>query len=682
LPKLIFTEIQSKKLKKLGILNSFDLLLHLPHRYIDETKIDLIKNIRPGSMFQIEAKIISIETSYRPRKNLTVYVKDVSGGLKLRFINFYPSQIKQFEEGRIVRVYGEIRLNSFLFEMIHPQYEFVSVDTPLKNFYTPVYPATEGLSQKLIFKLVQKVLEQKNLEEQYPDYFGNLYRERNLPSLLKALKLIHKPKKEYEKKLFDEKKSIFHQRLIYDELLAHQFFFRGKYHENKSYKSKPILYSDNIQQEFLSNLEFKLTNQQESAFSEIKNDISQNYPMYRLLQGDVGSGKTVVAAMGAIQAINSDFQVAFLAPTEILAEQHFEKLTFWLAKLGIKVELLTGSMNSKLKAKSYEIIKNGKAKLIVGTHALIQEKVEFKFIGLYIIDEQHRFGVKQRLALRKKSLINKNFEPHQLMMSATPIPRTLAMNYFADMDISIINELPPGRQTITTKVFSNEKRNEILDTINQHCLNGNQVYWVCPLIEESETLQLETAEKTFEDLSNYFVSHKVGLIHGRLPSNDKKEIMEKFKINNLKILVATTVIEVGVDVPNATLMVIENAERMGLSQLHQLRGRIGRGDKKSICILLYQKKLSDIAKQRLRVIYENIDGFKIAEEDLKLRGPGELLGLRQSGLPSLRVADLERDQELLVVAKADADSLLETSPKDALMHIDRWHRNYQDIGRS
>ena len=682
MPKQIFTEIQSKKLKKLGILNSLDLLLHLPLRYEDETKIDLIKNIRPGSMFQIEVKIISIEASYRPRKNLTVYVQDMTGDLKLRFINFYPSQIKQFEEGKILRVYGEIKKNTFLFEMIHPQYEFISIDTPLKNFYTPVYPATEGLSQKLIFKLVQKVFEQENLDEKYPDYFGNFYRERNLPSLLESLKLIHKPKKEYEKKLFDEKKSIFHQRIIYDELLAHQFFFRGKYHENKSYKSKPILYSDDIQQKFLNNLEFKLTKQQQSVFLEIKNDLHQSYPMYRLLQGDVGSGKTVVSAMAALQAINSGFQVAFMAPTEILAEQHFEKLTSWLTKLGIHVELLTGSMKSKLKDKSYEKIKSGEAKLIVGTHALIQEKVNFKFVGFYIIDEQHRFGVRQRLALRKKSESNKDFEPHQLMMSATPIPRTLAMSYFADMDISIINEMPPGRQSISTKMYSSEKRNQILDTINQNCLNGNQVYWVCPLIEESETLQLETAEQTFQDLSDHFLNHKLGLIHGRLPSNEKKEIMEEFKKNKIKILVATTVIEVGVDVPNATLMVIENAERMGLSQLHQLRGRIGRGDKKSICILLYKKKLSDIAKQRLKIIYENIDGFKIAEEDFKLRGPGELLGLRQSGLPSLRVADLNRDAELLNIAKIDADLLLEKSPKDVSMHINRWHRNYQDVGRS
>jgi len=682
LPKQIFTEIQSKKLKKLGILNSLDLLLHLPLRYVDETKLDLIKDIRPGSMCQIEAKIISIEVSYRPRKNLTVYVQDVTGDIKLRFINFYPSQVKQFEEGKTLRVYGEIKLNSFLFEMIHPQYEFISIDTPLKDFYTPVYPATEGLSQKLIFKLVQKVLKQENLNEQYPDYFGNLYQEKNLPSFLEALKLIHKPRKEFEKKLFDEKKSIFHQRVIYDELLAHQFFFRGKYHENKSYKSKPILYSDSIQKKFLNNLEFKLTNQQQSVFLEIKNDLNQSYPMYRLLQGDVGSGKTVVAVMAALQAINSGFQVVFMAPTEILAEQHFEKIKSWLTPLSIDVELLTGSMNPKLKKRSYEKIKSGLAKLIVGTHALIQEKVDYKSIGFYIIDEQHRFGVRQRLTLKEKSESNKNFEPHQLMMSATPIPRTLAMNYFADMDISVINEMPPGRKSITTKIFASEKRNQILDTIDQNCLSGNQVYWVCPLIEESETLQLETAEQTFQDLSNYFVNHKVGLIHGRLPSNEKKEIMEEFKKNIIKIIVATTVIEVGVDVPNATLMVIENAERMGLSQLHQLRGRIGRGDKKSICILLYQKKLSDIAKRRLKIIYENIDGFKIAEEDLKLRGPGELLGLRQSGLPSLRIADLDRDQELLSIAKSDADLLLQKSPKDVLMHINRWHRDYQDVGRA
>ena len=682
MPKKLFTEIQSKKLKKLGILNSLDLLLHLPYRYIDETKIDLIKNIRPGSMYQIEVKIISIEASYRPRKNLTVYVQDVTGDLKLRFINFYPSQIKQFEEGKILRVYGEVRSNSFLFEMVHPQYEFISIDTPLKNFYTPVYPVTEGLSQKLIFKLVQKVFKQENLNEQYPEYFGNLYQEKNLPSLLEALKLIHKPSQEYEKKIFDEKKSIFHKRLIYDELLTHQFFFRGKHHENKSYKSKPILYSDSMQKKFLNNLEFKLTNQQQSVFLEIRNDLNQSYPMYRLLQGEVGSGKTVVAVMAALQAINSGFQVAFMAPTEILAEQHFEKLNYWLTKLGIHIELLTGSMKPRLKEKSYEKIKSGEAKLIVGTHALIQEKVDYKNIGFYIIDEQHRFGVRQRVALKRKSETNKDFEPHQLMMSATPIPRTLAMNYFADMDISIINEMPPGRQSITTKVFSSEKRSQILDTINQHCLNGNQIYWVCPLIEESETLQLQTAEQTFLDLSKYFVKHKVGLIHGRLPSKDKTEIMEKFKKNKIQLLVATTVIEVGVDIPNATLMVIENAERMGLSQLHQLRGRIGRGNKKSICILLYKKKLSDIAKQRLKVIYENIDGFKIAEEDLKIRGPGEVLGLRQSGLPSLRIADLDRDHELLNLAKIDADILLKKNPKDVSLHINRWHRNYQDVGRS
>ena len=682
MPKHIFTEIQSKKLKKIGILNSLDLLLHIPLRYVDETKIDLIKDIQPGSMCQIEAEIISVEVSYRPRKNLTVYLQDESGNLKLRFINFYPSQIKQFEEGKNLRVYGEIKANSFVFEMIHPQYEFISIDTPLKNFYTPIYQLTEGLSQKLIFKLVQKVFKQENLNEQYPDYFGNLYKEKNFPSLLEALKLIHKPRKEFDKELFDEKNSIFHQRVIYDELLAHQFFFRGKYHENKSYKSTTIIYSDSIQKKFLKNLEFKLTNQQQSVLLEIKNDLNQSYPMYRLLQGDVGSGKTVVAVMAALQVINSGFQVAFMAPTEILAEQHFEKLSYWLTKFGIAVELLTGSMNPKLKNKSYEKIKSGEAKLIVGTHALIQEKVDYKSIGFYIIDEQHRFGVKQRLALKKKSESNKNFEPHQLMMSATPIPRTLAMGYFADMDISIISEMPPGRQSITTKVFSSTKRNQILDTINQHCLNGSQVYWVCPLIEESETLQLQTAEQTFLDLSNYFVKHKVGLIHGRLPSINKKAIMEEFKKNKIKILVATTVIEVGVDVPNATLMVIENAERMGLSQLHQLRGRIGRGNKKSICILLYKNNLSDIAKLRLKVIYENVDGFKIAEEDLKLRGPGEILGLRQSGLPSLRIADLDRDYELLNIAKSDADSLLEKNPKDVVMHIDRWHRNYQDLGRS
>jgi len=682
LPKSLFTELQLKKLQKLGILNELDLLLHLPTRYIDQTKLDLIKNIRPGNICYIEAEVDTVEVSFRPRKNLVVYVKDKTADLKIRFLNFYPSQVKQFEKGKILRIFGEIKKNSFLFEMIHPQYEFIEPNTPLNNFYTPVYPLTEGLTQKLFSKLIQKVLIQDNLDEKYPDYFKKLYKEKNFPTLIESLKSIHKPPNKYKKELFDDRETVFHQRVIYDELLAHQFFFRGNYHLNKTYKSKPINYSKSIHENFLNNLEFKLTNQQILVFQEIKKDLNNIYPMNRLLQGDVGSGKTVVATMAALQVIGNGYQVAFMAPTEILAEQHYEKLSTWLSKIGINVELLIGSMNNKLKTEVNKKIIDGEANLIVGTHALIQEKVKFKFIGFYIIDEQHRFGVKQRLILRKKSKLNKDFEPHQLMMSATPIPRTLAMSYFADIDISIINELPPGRKSITTKVFSDKKRNEILETINKHCLDGNQVYWVCPLIEESETLQLETAKETFQGLSDYFVKHKVGLIHGRLDSKNKKEIMKKFQNNEIKIIVATTVIEVGVDVPNATLMVIENSERMGLSQLHQLRGRIGRGDKKSICIMLYKESLSDLAKQRLRVIYDNSDGFKIAEEDLKLRGPGEFLGLRQSGLPSLRIAELERDQELLELAKKDADLLIKKSPQDVLMHINRWQRNYQDVGRS
>ena len=682
MPKQLFTQLQSKKLKKLGILNSLDLLLHLPIRYEDETQIDLIKNITPGLMFQVEAKIISIDLTYRPRKNLIVHVSDESGDLKLRFLNFYPSQIKQFEKGKILRIYGEIKSNSFLFEMIHPKYEFVTPKTPIKDFYSPIYPSTEGLSQKMFFKLVQKVFEKENFETQYPDYFKKLYKKRKLPSLLESLKSIHKPSNKFEKKIFDDRTSIYHQRLIYDELLAHQFFFRGQYHLNKSYKASPISYSNTAQENFLSNLEFKLTKKQYSVFLDIKNDLGQDFPMNRLLQGDVGSGKTVVATMAAIQVIKYGHQVAFMAPTEILAEQHFEKLSSWLVKLGINVELLKGSMSEKSKAASYERIKNGKANLIIGTHALIQDKLVFKHLGFYIIDEQHRFGVKQRLALRKSNKINKNFEPHQLMMSATPIPRTLAMSYFSDMDVSIIDELPPGRKPVKTKIFSDKKRDEILKIIDHHCLNGEQVYWVCPLVEESETLQLETAEQTFKVLSDYFINHKVGLIHGRLDSSQKKEIMNQFKNNQIKILVATTVIEVGVDVPNATLMVIENSERMGLSQLHQLRGRIGRGEKESICIMLYQKKLSDLSRRRLKVIYENIDGFKIAEEDLKIRGPGEFLGLRQSGLPTLKIADLDRDFELLETIKKDADSLLRTNSKDITNHINRWHRNYQEVGRS
>jgi ATP-dependent DNA helicase RecG len=423
---------------------------------------------------------------------------------------------------------------------------------------------------------------------------------------------------------------------------------------------------------FMNKLEFDLTDAQKKVIQEIKNDLERNYPMQRLLQGDVGSGKTVVATIAALQVIENGSQVAFMAPTEILAEQHYRKLYEWLTPLDIEVAWLTGSQSKKDREISLKMTQSGEAHIVVGTHALFQEHVIFNKLGLSIIDEQHRFGVEQRLALRKKGQLDKANEPHQLMMSATPIPRTLSMSYFADLDVSIIDELPKGREAIVTKLFSEDRRDEILKRVYEVCHTGAQVYWVCPLIEESEVLQLQTAEETYLNMQSHFQDLKVGLVHGRMKSSEKQKVMSDFVKGDIQLLVATTVIEVGVDVPNATLMVIENAERMGLSQLHQLRGRVGRGSLKSTCILLFQKKLSELARQRLKVIFENTDGFIIAQEDLNIRGPGEFLGVRQSGVPMLRIANLNRDFKLLEEAKTMADQLLEDYPEASHLHLKRW----------
>jgi len=681
LSSLTFTDTQNKKLNKLGIKTELDLLLHFPSRYTDETKIIFINEIVPGEVCQFQGDVVSSEVSYSPRKNLVVYIRDQTGEIRIRFLNFYPSQIKQFEEGKNVRVIGEAKNSSMFYEMIHPQYKFVDRDSPLPEFYTPIYPVTSGMTQKFLYKLIQKNIENCKKNNLYAELFISLYQKKTFPSFIEAIDNIHAPPLKYEKNIFDNKETIFHKRLIYDELLAQQLFFKRKIVEMKKRKAPKFLEAKEQINVFLNNLNFTLTDEQKKVLLEIKDDFVLGHPMNRLLQGDVGSGKTVVAVIATIQAIKSGYQVAFMAPTEILAAQHYEKIKDWLLCLNINVELLTGSIKKKSKLKIYQKIENGESQLVIGTHALFQESVKFHNLGFYIIDEQHRFGVEQRISLRKKNSEQKAYEAHQLMMSATPIPRTLSMSYFADMRISTINELPPGRKKILTKVFSELKRKEILSTIKKKCLEGDQVYWVCPLIEESEVLQLETAEKTFRDLSDYFVELNVGLIHGRMSSKEKMSIMENFKNNNVQILVATTVIEVGVDVTNATLMIIENSERMGLSQLHQLRGRIGRGEKESVCILLYQNNLSDIAKKRIKIIYESIDGFKIAEEDLKLRGPGEFLGLRQSGLPTLRIADLNKDEDLLNQAKEDAEILL-NEEKNISLHIDRWLRDYESLSRA
>jgi ATP-dependent DNA helicase RecG len=499
-----------------------------------------------------------------------------------------------------------------------------------------------------------------------------IYEKLHLPNLYESLESIHHPKDFKEVASHETFTSKPYQRIIFDEFLAQQLSLRSNYLIRRALSAMPLKAKNKLTTIFMDKLEFDLTDAQKKVIQEIKNDLERNYPMQRLLQGDVGSGKTVVATIAALQVIENGSQVAFMAPTEILAEQHYRKLYEWLTPLDIEVAWLTGSQSKKDREISLKMTQSGEAHIVVGTHALFQEHVIFNKLGLSIIDEQHRFGVEQRLALRKKGQLDKANEPHQLMMSATPIPRTLSMSYFADLDVSIIDELPKGREAIVTKLFSEDRRDEILKRVHEVCHTGAQVYWVCPLIEESEVLQLQTAEETYLNMQSHFQDLKVGLVHGRMKSSEKQKVMSDFVKGDIQLLVATTVIEVGVDVPNATLMVIENAERMGLSQLHQLRGRVGRGSLKSTCILLFQKKLSELARQRLKVIFENTDGFIIAQEDLNIRGPGEFLGVRQSGVPMLRIANLNRDFKLLEEAKAIADQLLEDNPEASHLHLKRW----------
>jgi ATP-dependent DNA helicase RecG len=529
------------------------------------------------------------------------------------------------------------------------------------------------VGQKTVKDAIDKLFHHFDLKTYLKDLFlPSIYEKLHLPNLYESLECIHHPKDFKEVVSHEAFTSKPYQRIIFDEFLAQQLSLRSNYLIRRALSAMPLKAKNKLTTIFMDKLEFDLTDAQKKVIQEIKNDLERNYPMQRLLQGDVGSGKTVVATIAALQVIENGSQVAFMAPTEILAEQHYRKLYEWLTPLDIEVAWLTGSQSKKDREISLKMTQSGEAHIVVGTHALFQEHVIFNKLGLSIIDEQHRFGVEQRLALRKKGQLDKANEPHQLMMSATPIPRTLSMSYFADLDVSIIDELPKGREAIVTKLFSEDRRDEILKRVHEVCHTGAQVYWVCPLIEESEVLQLQTAEETYLNMQSHFQDLKVGLVHGRMKSSEKQKVMSDFVKGDIQLLVATTVIEVGVDVPNATLMVIENAERMGLSQLHQLRGRVGRGSLKSTCILLFQKKLSELARQRLKVIFENTDGFIIAQEDLNIRGPGEFLGVRQSGVPMLRIANLNRDFKLLEEAKTMADQLLEDYPEASHLHLKRW----------
>lgn len=664
-----FTPAVCSQLAKLGINSPQALLLHLPLRYLDETHVTAIRDLRLGEQAQIEGVVVDNEVSYKPRKMLNVRVQDDSGIINLRFIHFYPSQIAAMQTGTRIRAFGEVRPGFFGYEMVHPQQRKVKEDTPVNTALTPVYPTTAGLSQNTIRKAVNLVLQPEHLQETLP---GWVYEQLQLPDFAGSLRQLHQPSPEVALSTLEDHSHPAWQRLAYDELLAQQLSMRQHYARRKQASAPATPLSQSLSARLLDSLPFALTAAQQKVTSEISLDLSQPHPMQRLLLGDVGSGKTIVACLAALQMIEHGWQVAMMAPTEILAEQHYKKLSSWLTPLGIEIAWLTGSQNKKAREQSLARIASGEAVLAVGTHALFQEDVTFKQLGLAIVDEQHRFGVHQRLALRKKGQLS-NLEPHQLMMSATPIPRTLSMSYYADLDVSVIDALPPGRTPVATKLVADDRRDEILQRVRDACAQGHQAYWVCPLIEESETLQLQTANDTYAYMQQAFPELNVGLVHGRMKPAEKQAVMQAFAANDMHLLVATTVIEVGVDVPNASLMVIEHAERMGLSQLHQLRGRVGRGSAKSTCILLYSKQqCSQIGRARLKVIYESNDGFQIAQADLHLRGPGEMLGTRQSGVPMLKIADLERDFELLTKAKQMADQLLTRAPEAVAAHLQRW----------
>jgi len=653
-------------LAKLGISNLQGLLLHLPLRYIDETHVTVVRDLRMGESAQVEGEIVHAEVTYKPRKALIARLEDASGQLTLRFLHFYPSQINALKVGAKLRVYGEVRSGFFGYEMVHPTCKAVGEKTIVAETLTPVYPTVAGLGQASLRKAIGIALQQQG--EMLETLPAQIYAGLNLPSFALSLTALHHPSPDVSLRALDNKTTAHWRRLAFDELLAQQLSMRKHYARRRSVSAPQFKRSTKLVSALLKSLPFALTGAQQKVALEIERDLTQAHPMQRLLQGDVGSGKTIVACMAALQCVENGWQVALMAPTEILAEQHYRKMLSWLQPLDIKIAWLTGSQNKKDRDAALESIASGEAKLVVGTHALFQEAVRFKSLGLAIIDEQHRFGVHQRLALRQKG----QPEPHQLMMSATPIPRTLSMSYYADLDVSVIDELPPGRSPIVTKIVSDARRDEILQRVREACLQGNQAYWVCPLIEESEALQLATANDTYALMQHEFPELKVGLVHGRMKPAEKQAVMAEFSAGHSQLLVATTVIEVGVDVPNASLMVIEHAERMGLSQLHQLRGRVGRGATKSTCILLYQNKLSDTARARLKVIYESNDGFAIAQADLQIRGPGELLGVRQSGVPMLKIADLERDVDLLEAAKDMADTLLQNYPAEVEQHLDRW----------
>jgi ATP-dependent DNA helicase RecG len=655
-------------LAKLGIARPFDLVLHLPLRYDDETRLYPIGEAPPGQPVLVEGNVVKSGVQFRRSRQFVCHIEDGSGLLALRFFHFYSGLQARLAEGKRTRAFGEIRHGSSGPEMVHPK--LLSADAPVARSLTPVYPTTARLAQAELQRLIARSLVESNLADTLPP---ELPQRLKLPPFRDAMLMLHHPPPEAPQAQLVERRHPAWRRVKFDELLAQQLSMRMHRERRKTVRAPALKPRGRLAQALLARLPFKLTRAQNKALAEIRGDLAQPHPMQRLLQGDVGSGKTIVAALAALQCVENERQVAIMAPTEILAEQNHRKFSEWLGGLGIEVAWLSGSLGARQKRDALARVAAGETAVVVGTHALIEDDVSFHDLGLAIIDEQQRFGVQQRLQLRRKGArANKGTQPHQLMMSATPIPRTLAMSYYADLDVSVIDEMPPGRGEVKTKLLLDTRRTDVIRGVRDACMEGGQAYWVCPLIEESEALQLKTALETYEKVRQTFPELKVGLVHGRLKGEEKARVMAEFKSGAIQLLVATTVIEVGVDAPNATLMVIENAERIGLAQLHQLRGRIGRGAEESTCILLYHEPLTPDARERLKIIFESRDGFQIANRDLELRGPGEIIGRRQSGEPMLRFADLKADRDLLDAARAAAETLLLEQPEAARAHVGRW----------
>ena len=662
-----------KALRKMGLDRDIDLALHLPLRYEDETRIVKLRDAREGDTVQIEGTVTACEVSFKPRRQLLVTVDDGSDSCVMRFFSFYPSHQKSLAVGNRIRARGEVRGGFMGMTMMHPS--FKTTGGALPEALTPVYPTVAGLPQTYLRRAVLTSLAHADMTETLPPGVQSPD-PRGLWDLRASLQFLHHPSPEVSMAELEDRTHPAWIRLKCEELLAQQLSqLTAKRERDRLRAPRLSVQPAGLSEHLLAALPFALTGAQQRVTAEIAQDLARAVPMHRLLQGDVGAGKTVVAALAAMVAIDAGWQCALMAPTEILASQHFVKLVGWLEPLGVRVAWLTGSQKKKERQAMLQAVASGEAALVVGTHAIIQEQVQFKQLGLAVIDEQHRFGVAQRLALRGK-MQDEGMEPHMLMMTATPIPRTLAMSYYADLDVSVLDELPPGRTPVVTKVVSDSRRGEVVERISAQLGQGRQVYWVCPLIEESEALDLTNATQTHADLSHALPGVMVGLLHSRMPVAEKKAVMDLFNAGVMGVLVSTTVIEVGVDVPNASLMVIEHAERFGLSQLHQLRGRVGRGAVASACVLLYGTpdggRLSETARERLRAMVDTNDGFEIARRDLEIRGPGEFLGARQSGAPLLRFADLSTDSHLLDWARALAPEVLDRHAELARRHIARW----------